>query len=455
MSRDQDISKSVISRQTEIILNSIADGVFTVDRDWKVTFFNRAAEKITGVPAGEAIGRPCCEVFRANICESTCALKSTMESGKPVFNKPVVILHTNGREIPISVSTALLKDRSQRVIGGVETFRDLSLVETLRKEIGRQYRFQDFISKSPAMREIFSILPEVAQSESTVLIYGESGTGKELLSRAVHSLSPRAAGPFVAVNCGALPDTLLESELFGHVVGAFTDAKKNRLGRFAMAEGGTLFLDEIGDISPAFQVRLLRVLEERAYEPLGSSRTVRMNVRIITASNKDLSRLVEEGSFRKDLYYRINVVKLELPTLARRKEDIPLLCEHFIERLNKLRNKNVAGLSTEALAVLMRHDWPGNIRELENAIEYAFILCRGGFIQPRCLPEHLHANATGCGKFPGGRLLDAERQTIINALNRNGWRRMATARELGIDKNTLRRKMLRLKIVREEEHPES
>ena len=362
----------------------------------------------------------------------------------------MAILRADGREIPISVSTALLQDESGRIIGGVETFRDLSLVETLRKEIDRQYRFQDIISKSPAMRHLFSILPEVAQSESTVLLQGESGTGKELLARAVHSLSPRAEGPFVAVNCGALPDTLLESELFGHVAGAFTDAKRNRMGRFALAEGGTLFLDEIGDISPALQVRLLRVLEERSYEPLGSSKTVKTNVRIVTASNKDLSQLVEEGSFRKDLYYRINVVKLELPPLAQRKEDIPLLSEHFIGRLNKLRNKNVAGLSHEALAVFMRHDWPGNIRELENVIEYAFILCRDGLIQPKCLPEYLNPNACRVVDFTGFTLVNAERHTIMDALDRNGWRRMATARELGIDKNTLRRKMKRLNIVREE-----
>ena len=226
----------------------------------------------------------------------------------------------------------------------------------------------------------------------------------------------------------------------------------NRIGRFALAEGGTLFLDEIGDISPAFQVRLLRILEEHAYEPLGSSKTMRTNVRIVAASNKDLSRLVEEGLFRKDLYYRINVVKLELPPLAQRKEDIPLLAEHFIERLNKLRNKNVAGLSQEALAVFMRHDWPGNIRELENVIEYAFILCRDGLIQPKCLPEYLKTNSCRLVDFGALTLVEAERHAIINALDRNDWRRMAASRELGIDKNTLRRKMKRLNITSEEQN---
>jgi sigma-54 dependent transcriptional regulator, acetoin dehydrogenase operon transcriptional activator AcoR len=438
--------KSDLSPQTQIILNSIADGVFTVDLDWRITFFNKAAEEITGIGAAEAVGRPCCEVFRANVCETTCVLKHTLETLKPVVNKPIAILHADGRELPISISTALLRDEAGRIMGGVETFRDLSLVETLRKEIDRRYRFQDIISRSPLMQRIFSILPDVAQSDSTVLIQGESGTGKELLSRAIHDLSTRAKGPFVAVNCGALPDTLLESELFGHVAGAFTDAKRNRSGRFAIAEGGTILLDEIGDVSPALQVRLLRVIEERCYEPLGSSRTIKANVRVIAASNRDLAHLVEEGSFRKDLYYRINVVKLELPSLARRKEDIPLLAEHFIEKLNRLRNRHILGLSHEALATLMHHDWPGSIRELENAIEYAFILCRDGFIAPEHLPHHLRVNLSPFADAAGLTLQDIEKRALREALERNHWRRMATARELGIDKNTLRRKIKRFGI---------
>lgn len=433
----------VLPPQTEIILNSIADGVFTVDMEWRVTSFNRAAEKITRVSAEEAIGRPCCEVFRASVCETTCVLRQTLETRKPVINKPIAILRADGKEIPISVSTAILRDESGRVIGGVETFRDLSLVETLRREIDRQVRFGDIISRSPAMQRLFAILPEVAQSESTVLLQGESGTGKELFCRAIHTLSTRGRGPFVAVNCGALPDTLLESELFGHEAGAFTDAKKSRPGRFARAEGGTLFLDEIGDVSAAMQVRLLRVLEERAYEPLGSSKTLKANVRIVTATNRDLAELVEQGSFRKDLYYRINVVKLELPRLADRKEDIPLLVEHFIERLNKLRGKEILGVSQGVLSIFMRHDWPGNIRELENVIEYAFILCRGGLIQAACLPDYLASRECTLPDLQGMTLQDIERRAIWEALERNEGRRMATARELGIDKNTLRRKIKR------------
>ncbi len=434
------------ANHTETILNSIADGVFTVDLNWRITSFNRAAEQISGVPAAEAIGRPCCEVFRANVCETSCVLRYTIETGRPVVNKPIAILNATGKEIPISISTALLKDETGEIIGGVETFRDLSVEEKLRRELRKQYRFGDIISKSPLMQEILHILPKIARSESTLLIQGESGTGKELLARAVHSMSLRSKGPFVAVNCGALPDTLLESELFGHVAGAFTDAKRNRLGRFALAEGGTLFLDEIGDVSPALQVRLLRVLEERTYEPLGSSKTQRANVRIITATNKDLEQLVREGSFRKDLYYRINVVKIPLPPLAQRKMDIPLLTDHFIDRFNKLQNKNILGLSHDTLAILMAHDWPGNIRELENAIEHAFILCPKGLIQPEHLPDHLRRPYPASSPPEGMTLREIEKRAIWESLQRNNWRRMATARELGIDKNTLRRKIKRYQL---------
>ncbi len=441
------LAQSILPPQTATILNSIADGVFTVDLDWRVTFFNRAAEEITGIPADEALGRPCCEVFRANVCETACVLKHTLETGKQVVCQPIAILRADGKEIPITVSTALLKDERGEIIGGVETFRDLSLVEDLRREIHRQYRLGDIISKSPLMHKIFAFLPDIARSDSTVLIQGESGTGKELVARALHNLSRRAQGPFVAVNCGALPDTLLESELFGHIAGAFTDARRDRLGRFAMAEGGTLFLDEFGDISPALQVRLLRVLEERSYVPLGSSKTVKADVRVVTASHKDLEQLVQEGKFRKDLYYRINVVKVTLPRLAERKEDIPLLAEHFIERFNQLQNKKILGLSYDTLAIFMHHDWPGNIRELENAVEHAFILCPKGLIKPEHLPDQLRRESPPAALPQGLSLKEQERRLLREALERHGWRRLATARELGIDKNTLRRKIQRFGLV--------
>ena len=374
------MNKQEKAMQHDLILDSITEGVFTVDRDWRITSFNRAAEEITGIPRERAIGRPCKDILRANICESKCALASTMKSGKPVVSRNITILDDKGRQKPIGISTAILKDASGEIIGGVETFRDLTSIENLRKEIKRQYEVADIISHNHRMQDLFAVLPDIAESPSTVLIEGESGTGKELFANAVHRLSKRKNKPFVAVNCGALPDALLESELFGYKAGAFTDAKKDKPGRFALAEGGTVFLDEIGDVSPAMQVRLLRFLQERVYEPLGSVMPVRANVRIVAATHRNLAELVKAGKFREDLFYRINVVKLEIPPLRDRLEDIPLLVENFIDRFNTLQGKEIMGVSDDALSCLMSHDYPGNVRELENYVERAFILCHASFI---------------------------------------------------------------------------
>lgn len=434
---------------TEAILESISDGVFTVDLEWRITSFNRAAEEITGIPRGEAIGRRCSEVFRSSMCEVECALRQTLESERPVIGKSGYIIDSDGRRIPISVSTAVLRDGEARIIGGAETFRDLSEVEALRRELEGRFRVGDLVSRSPVMQKIFEVLPAIAASPSTVLILGETGTGKELLARTIHSLSPRHKGPFVAVNCGALPDTLLESELFGYKAGAFTGANKDKPGRFAMAKGGTLFLDEIGEVSPSLQVRLLRVLQDRIYEPLGATRSETADVRIIVATNRDLAEQMRRGAFREDLYYRVNVVRVELPPLRRRKEDIPLLVEQFIERFNRLQQKAVQGIAAEALSLLMAHDWPGNIRELENLIERSFILCGEGFIGIGQLPEELTAVRAGEQAAISGikkihNLFDA--QSIRSALERNGNNRLAAARELGIHKSTLFRKMKKLGI---------
>jgi len=431
----------------QIILNSIAEGVFTVDSEWRVTSFNKAAEEITGIPSEEAVGQLCYEVFRANVCEAGCVLRHTMMSGRPIRNMPVYIIRADEKRIPISVSTSLLKDAAGSVVGGVETFRDLTVIHELRKELEKQHSFGDIISKNEKIRRLFSVLPHIAQSDSTVLIEGASGTGKELFARAIHNNSARKKGPFVAVNCGALPDTLCESELFGYKAGAFTDAKKDKPGRFALAQNGTIFLDEIGDVSPAAQVRLLRVLEQKVYEPLGSTKTVTTNARVITATHRNLEEMVQKGTFREDLLYRVNVIKLSLPPLSERKEDIPLLVDHFVERFNHLTGKEILGPTHESMAALMLHHWPGNVRELENAIEHAFVLCQDELIHLSDLPAHLvpenHAMVV-----PGGLTLkEVERRAIQEALQRNDWKRVVTARELGIDKNTLRRKIKRLGIV--------
>jgi transcriptional regulator with PAS, ATPase and Fis domain len=370
-----------------------------------------------------------------------------MKTGKPIESMPVHIIRADKRRIPISVSTTLLRDEGARVIGGVETFRDLSVVAELRKELHKQRSFGDIISKSEKMLRLFALLPHLAESESTALIEGASGTGKELFARAIHNSSTRSKGPFVAVNCGALPDTLCESELFGYKSGAFTDAKRDKPGRFALAQNGTIFLDEIGDISPAMQIRLLRVLEEKVYEPLGSIKSVTTNARVMAATHRNLGELVKQGVFREDLYYRINVIKLSLPGLSERKEDIPLLVDHFVERFNRLTDKQVVGLSQEAITALMLHDWPGNVRELENAIEHAFVLCQGEIIHLSDLPRHIVPTDHALNVATCLTLREVEKRAIQEALARNSWKRVATARELGIDKNTLRRKIKRFGII--------
>ena len=436
------------NKEQNIILDSITEGVFTVDLDWRITSFNRAAEEITGISRQKAIGQHCGDILRADVCESGCALRRTIETGKPIINKPVHIINVAGKRKTVSISTALFKDKNGEVIGGVETFRDISLVEQLRKEIDHSYTFEDIISRNHQMQNLFDILPNIAESNTTVLIVGESGTGKELFARAIHNIGPRKDKPFIAVNCAALPDTLLESELFGYKAGAFTDAKKDKPGRFTLAEGGTIFLDEIGDVSSALQARLLRVLQERTYEPLGSVSSVKADVRVVAATNKDLDTLVKEDKFRQDLYYRINVVKLTLPPLRDRKEDIPLLTDHIISRFNLLHNKNIGGVTDEVLAILLRYDFPGNVRELENIIEHCFVLCQGEIIEAKCLPANFQTKSTinYSATNKTAILEETEKALIIQTLMRNNGNRAATARELGIHKSTLFRKIKSLGI---------
>ncbi|NWH04660.1 sigma-54 interaction domain-containing protein [Desulfobacter latus] len=431
---------------TKIILDSISDGVFTIDYNWKITSFNRAAEEITGIRRQDAIGCHCWDVFRSNMCEQGCALKKTMDQGKPFVSSSAYIINSRQKKIPITASTSLLIDKNGDVLGGVETFKDHSVVEALRKELTGGVRVEDMVSNASAMKNIFNILPQIAESDSSVLIEGETGTGKELMAKAIHNTSHRKNCPFVAINCGALPDTLLESELFGYKKGAFTHAVKDKPGHFALADNGTIFLDEIADTSPAFQVRLLRVLQEREYTPLGGITKERSNVRIIAATNKNLTNMVENNEFRQDLYYRINVIKISLPPLRHRMEDIPYLVDQFISRLNLRRNKNIQGLSPEVLAAFMAHDFPGNIRELENIIEHAFVLCAKEFITMAHVPPSLAAESrpeSGEHKNP---VVAAQIKMITDALKRNNNNRNAAARDLGIHKSTLFRRIKKLGI---------
>ncbi len=422
------------------ILESISDGVFTIDREKRITSFNGAAERITGFTGQEAIGQHCFDVFRANICAGRCALDETISSGKPRINLPALIITRQGDLKPIRLSTALLKNRSGGVIGAVETFRDVSELEELRRWANGRTKLNDIVGSHPRIVETVSFLPDIAESESAVLIEGPTGSGKELIARAVHQLSPRGKGPLVAVNCAALPDSLLESELFGYIKGAFTGAMRTKPGRFQMADGGTLFLDEISMTSLKFQADLLRALEDGEAFPLGGTRPVKFDVRIVAASNSDITRLIREGRFREDLYYRLNVVRITLPALRERKQDIPLLVDHFIYRFNLRKERNIRGMCPAALDLLMRHAFPGNVRELENIIEFAFIACKGPLIDRQHLPKDLLDKPRDT-PFHLSEKEQREAERIRACLHRHSGDRSATARALGMSRSTLWRRI--------------
>lgn len=435
-------SKTLTQSNANEILNCIADGVFTTDKDLRITFFNKAAEKIVGVKQEEAIGQYCFEVLRANICENECTIGYAMKEGRGKVVEQINILRSDRKQIPISVSASPLKDENGNIVGGVETIRDLSTIETLRKELSQSYTFEDIISKNHKILEIFNILPNIAESETTVLIQGPSGSGKELFARAIHSLSFKKEGPFVAVNCGALPDNLLESELFGYVKGAFTDAKKDKPGRFALAEGGTIFLDEVDSLSPATQVKLLRVLQEKEYEPLGATKSKKANVRVISATKNNLLKLVQNNEFRDDLYFRLDVVKIELPSLSARRDDIPLLINHFIEKFNHKTDKSISGVSIKVLETLMNYDFPGNVRELENFIEHAFVMCTNEEIKFRHLPNEVQEIQEDNKKNVKSKPIEnSECKILFETLEKHNWNKVKAAEELRLHRTTLWRKM--------------
>lgn len=446
-------SSSITAAANEIILESISDGVFTVDHNWRIMSFNRAAEEITGTSREEAIGRFCWEVFRSNMCEGDCALKRTMKEGKSFVSSSTYIINNRQQKVPIGVSTSPLKNENGEILGGVETFRDHSLVEELRRELTGNLELGNMVSRSKSMKKIFNILPQVAESDSTVLIDGETGTGKELMALALHNFSTRKDKPFIAINCGALPDTLLESELFGYKAGAFTNADKDKPGLFQAAGQGTIFLDEIGDTSSAFQVRLLRVLEEKQFQPLGSVEKVATDTRIIAATNRDLSEMVDRGEFRRDLFYRINIIRFQLPPLRERMEDIPLLVDRFIEKMNHIKGRAVSRVSQETMSLLLGHNYPGNIRELENIIEHGFVLCHDGEIEISHLPAYLlhqEGEKKSRGQTTGNAMVESvglsEKEAILEALKLHNFNRLAAAKELGIHKSTLFRKLKKYQI---------
>jgi len=439
--------------ESDQILDFIEDGIFTVDMNFRIVSFNKAAEKITGVPFKKAVGKSCREVFDTDLCKSGCPLRKAISSEKAFRGARINLRSASGRPLTISVDAGPLFGGDGKITGGIEQFRDISGIENLKKELSEKYSHYDIVGKSEYMRKLFDILPDIAESECNVLIEGPSGTGKSLVARTIHNLSERSRGPFVVVNCGALPENLLESELFGHTKGAFTDAKKERRGRFAAAAGGTIFLDEIAELPLHLQVKLLRVIEDRRFEPLGSSTPVTADVRIIAATNRDITRLVKSERFRDDLYYRLNIVNIRLPKLSERREDVEMLAEHFIGALNQKRSHKINDISDEVREFLASYEFPGNIRELQNILEYSFIFCKSGTLMLEHLPPEIRNMANGRTEFaepaaapPAGRSLEssldsAEKTMIAETLLKFEGNRAKAARHLKIDYSTLWRKM--------------
>ncbi len=430
----------------EAIFHSVADGIVTLDNDMRVVHVNRAAEAMLGASEAAVSGEPVAEVLRGRTGSVAAVLERTREAGAAVREQECVLVTGEDREVRVQVTASLLYDRDDSIGGAVVVLRDVTHLRALEEALAQRAGLHSITGKSHAMQEIYRLIEQVAPTESTVLIQGESGTGKELIADAIHRSSARADGPFVKVNCSALSEGLLESELFGHVKGAFTGATHDRAGRFELADGGTLLLDEIGDLSERIQVKLLRVLQEREIERVGDSRVRKVNVRILAATHRSLRQLVDDGRFREDLYYRLHVIPIHVPPLRERREDIPLLMDFFLEELKGAVGKSVDGISAGAMRVVMDHRFPGNVRELRNAVEHALVKCHGDMVLVEDLPRELVEAVRGATGALEVELGADERSRIVETLKRAGGSRTEAARLLGINRSTLWRKMRRLGI---------
>jgi len=434
----------------DAIFNSNIEGTFTIDNEWNVTSFNTSAEKITGYKKSEAIGKKCWDIFNSSLCRNGCHMEQTMQKGKPMIGNELEIMHKDGRKIPIRVNSGILINNKNENIGAVETFIDISEIKNLSEHLSDIFKYENIVGRNKEIKQIITVLESVSQTDSSVLVTGESGTGKELAARAIHINSPRKTGPFIAVNCSAFVESLIESELFGHEKGSFTGAIKTKIGKFELAKGGTLFLDEIGDLSLSVQTKFLRVLESREFERVGGNKTIKVEARIIAATNKHLSEEISSGRFREDLFYRINVINIHLPPLRERMDDLPLIVNHFIELFNKKFNKAIRQFSSQAFDILMEYEWPGNIRELENVIEHCFVLCNGKIIQVECLPKRLREQKktiiTSSNAIQKNGFKDVERELIISVLEKHNGNRSKAAKELNINPSTLWRKIKKLGI---------
>jgi two-component system response regulator HydG len=448
-----------LDRYWKTVVNTIRDGLMIIDERGIIVSVNHALERITGYDRSELIGNDCavlncdiCETIRRNDGDKWCSLFM----GHQVTGRPCVIVRKDGSLVHAMKNACILNDDRGDVIGAVETVTDITeLIEkenqiaAYEKQLGSDDGLCGIIGSSPAMRRAFELITNAAQSDAPVIILGESGTGKELAAQAIHRIGARHAKPFVKVNCAAFTESLLESELFGHVRGAYTGAYRGRAGRFENAAGGNIFLDEIGDLPLSTQVKLLRVLEEKIIERVGDATPVPVDVRIISATNRDLTEMINRGAFRQDLFFRINVIPIQLPPLRDRKEDIPLLAESFFQKIRLKNHKPINGISNDAMACLMAHDWPGNVRELKSAFEYAFVTCQDSMIRPEHLPPNLQVAKPTAPPPSGGHSFNREeikRIELIEALEEADGNQSKAAERLGVTRVTVWNRMRRFGI---------
>jgi len=443
----------------ETICDTMADGLFTVDLDGTITFWNKGAERITGFSAEDVIGQNC-DILEGDNCLGTDCVDGIRSCG--LYEKGVVKNHEctirakDGRLVTLLKNARVMKDEDGKVIGGVENLTDVTSlkraeeeVRLLRRELKERYEFAGIVGKDARMQDVYDLIDDVAQTTASVLVLGESGTGKELVAQAIHFKSDRADGPFVKVNCSALSESLLESELFGHVRGAFTGAIRDKIGRFELADGGTLLLDEVGDIAPSVQVKLLRALQEKSIERVGDINPIKVDVRIIAATHHDLKKLIRERLFREDLYYRLNVVSISLPPLHDRRDDIILLAEHFVKKFNQRMENHVKEICPETLRILMSYRWPGNVRELENAIEHAFVLVKGKLLTANLLPAEIVSAVQPGGNIGSSKPGYVTKEELQSALVKAGWNKAKAARMLGVTRTTVWRNIKKYDLQEE------
>jgi PAS domain S-box-containing protein len=424
------------------ILDSLSEGVFTINQDFKITFFNSAAERIMGYQRGEVLYKYCRNIFSTQSCFDNCPISLVLEGGKNVYDFKTQFTHKNGERIRVRLNAAMLYNGEGEMVGSVISFQDVEELESLREKIKSANEFHGMIGQSHAMREIFTLIEEISESDATVLIQGESGTGKEKVVNAIQETSTRKQGPYVKVNCAVFPPQLLASELFGHVKGAFTDAIRDREGRFQTADSGTLFLDEIGEMPLQMQLQLLRVLQEGTFERVGESTSLSADVRVIAASNKDLKTAICHQTFREDLYYRLNVIPIFIPPLRERREDIPFLVDYFLKKFSFIYKRDIYEIDDQAMDLLYRHNWPGNIRELENAIEYAFARSsrNASTITVERLPKDLNRQSSVDSNSAVTSPVK-ETHEIIELLEKYHWNKSKVSEVMGIGRTTLWRKM--------------